>query len=312
MPSEASKTHPSRPDGATRAPLNPAGRGFEKIYYASRDSLKLYARHYPAPSSSRRPAVCVPGITRNSRDFHRLAIALSTHETQPRPVYTIDLRGRGQSDHDPDPANYAVGVELLDVLDFLTSRSLARVGLIGTSRGGLIAMVMAAVEPTALGAVVLNDIGPVIEIDGLSRIAGYVGKMPQPHSWPDAARLVKDLNARQFPRIADAEWLEIAKQLFNEKNGRPIVGYDPQLAKSLSVLTGPPPSLWPQFDALKALPVLVLRGENSDLLSPATVEEMRRRHPRLTAHTVRWEGHAPFLRDDHTIETIATFLSHAD
>ncbi|MBX9926931.1 MAG: alpha/beta hydrolase [Hyphomicrobiaceae bacterium] len=289
-----------------------AALGFEEIYYTSRDGLQLYARHYPAPGSLRRPAVCIPGITRNSRDFHSIAVALSTDETRARPVYTIDLRGRGKSDHDTEAANYTVGVELLDVLDFLTSRSLSRVGLIGTSRGGLIAMVMAAVEPTALGAVVLNDIGPAIEIDGLSRIAGYVGKMPQPHSWSDAARLVKDLNARQFPRITDAEWLEIAKQLFNEKEGRPVSGYDPKLAKSLSVLSGPPPTLWPQFEALKGLPVMVLRGENSDLLSTNTVEEMRRRHPRITAHTVRWEGHAPLLRDDHTVDAVAAFLAGAD
>jgi pimeloyl-ACP methyl ester carboxylesterase len=285
---------------------------FEDIYFTSRDGLQLYARHYPAPASHRRPVVCLPGITRNSRDFHVLASALSSHPDTARPVYALDLRGRGRSEHDADGKSYAVPVEMLDVLDFLTLRSLSGVALVGTSRGGLIAMVMAAAEPTALGAVVLNDIGPVLEVDGLARISGYVGRTPLPHSWADATRLVKDLNARQFPRVDDKEWGEIARQLFNENDGKPVPGYDPKIAASMSVLTGAPPALWPQFEALKRVPLMVLRGENSDILSAATVEEMRRRHPRITAHTVRWEGHAPWLRDAHTIDAVASFIASCD
>lgn len=285
---------------------------FEDIYYTSRDGLQLYARHYPAPRSTRRPVICLPGITRNARDFDIIASALANDPVRPRPVYALDMRGRGRSEHDPDSKNYAVPVEMMDVLDFITLRSLVGAAILGTSRGGLIAMVMASAEPNAIGAVVMNDIGPVIDLDGLTRIAGYVGRTPFPHSWSDAARLVKDLNARQFPRVTDVEWLEIARQFFNEKDGKPVPGYDPKLSASLSVLSGPPPALWPQFEALKHVPVMVLRGENSDLLSSKTVDEMRRRHPRITAHTVRWEGHAPLLRDAHTIDVIAKFLADCD
>jgi pimeloyl-ACP methyl ester carboxylesterase len=285
---------------------------FEEITFTARDGLRLYARHYKAPGSTLRPVVCLAGITRNSRDFHVIASALSTDPIRPRPVYTIDTRGRGKSAHDPDWKKYIVPIEMLDVIDFLTLRSLADVALLATSRGGIISMVMGAAQPSAIGCVILNDIGPVIEMDGLSRIAGYIGRIPHPHSWADAGRIVRDMNQKQFPRITDAEWVEIAHQLFNDADGKPAPGYDPKLSHSLSVLDGPPPALWAQFESLKRVPVMVLRGENSDILSAATVEEMRRRHPRLTAHTVRWEGHAPWLRDAHTINEVATFLTTAD
>ena len=120
------------------------------------------------------------------------------------------------------------------------------------------------------------------------------------------------MNQKQFTRITDAEWVEISRQFFNEADGKPAPGYDPKLSNSLSVLDGPPPELWKQFEALKRVPLMVLRGENSDLLSAATVEEMRRRHPNITAHTVRWEGHAPFLRDAHTIAEVSAFLAACD
>ena len=289
-----------------------ANAGFEEIVFTARDGLRLYARHYPSPGSTRRPVVCLAGITRNSRDFHVIATALSTDPIGPRAVYTIDTRGRGNSAHDPDWKNYAVPIEMLDVLDFLILRSLSDVAVIGTSRGGIISMVMAAAQPSAIGCVVLNDIGPVVETDGLARIAGYIGRTPLPHSWPDAARMVRDMNKHQFPRVSEAEWGEVARQFFNEANGRPAPGYDPKLSNSLSVLDGPMPALWPQFEAMKRVPLMVLRGENSDILSAATVEEMRARHPQITAHTVRWEGHAPLLRDAHTINEVSGFLAGAD
>jgi pimeloyl-ACP methyl ester carboxylesterase len=287
---------------------------FEDIYFTARDGLRLYARRYRArlPSPTRRPVLCLAGLTRNSRDFHDLAIALASHAETPRDVYTLDTRGRGLSDHDPEWRNYAVPIEMLDALDLLTREELSDVGLVGTSRGGLIAMVMGAAQPSAIGAVVLNDIGPVLEREGLMRIAGYVGKMPAPTSWEDAGRLVGEVNARQFPDLSQARWIEIARQLFNEKDGRPVAGYDPLVARSLSVLDGPMPELWPQFAALNRVPVMVLRGENSDLLSAATVAEMQRRHPAVRTHTVPREGHAPWLADAASIGAVSAFLAATD
>ena len=293
--------------------MTAADTSFEDIYFTSRDGLRLHGRCYPAAGRSHgRPALCLPGLTRNGRDFHDLAVALSRHRVFPRTVYTFDYRGRGLSQSDPDWQNYTVPVEMLDVLDFMTVTGIADAAVIGTSRGGLIAILMAAAQPTAIGAVVLNDIGPVIEHDGLLRISGYVGRIPLPISWPDAARMMRDLNRRQFPHVPEAQWEELARQWYNERNGRPAPGYDQKLGNALSVLDGPLPALWPQFEALKRVPVLVLRGENSDVLAEATVEEMARRHPRLATVAVTGQGHAPLLKDEQTIEAVRHFLAAAD
>jgi pimeloyl-ACP methyl ester carboxylesterase len=285
---------------------------YREIYYTSRDGLRLYGRHFPAAfhdGVERRPLLCLPGLSRNGRDFNVVAEALSQHPTTPRDVYTLDYRGRGRSDYDPDWRNYAVPLEMLDVLDFLTLNGLTGVSVLGTSRGGLIAMVMAAFQPRSIGSVILNDIGPVIELKGLGRISAYVGRIPLPGSWREAGALVHDMGRRAFPEVSMDECIEIAKQWFNEHKGRPAPGYDPALANALSVLDGPVPALWPQFEALKRVPVLVLRGENSDILSAATVEEMRRRHPAFASHVVRAQGHAPLLRDAETIDVVARFLA---
>jgi len=288
-------------------------RTFEDITFAARDGLKLHVRRYPAmPETHARPLLCLPGLTRNGRDFQDLAMALSRHPSAARTVYTFDYRGRGLSEFDPDWKNYTVTIEMLDVLDFLTLAGLEHVAVIGTSRGGLITMLMAAVQPSSIGVALLNDIGPVIEHDGLVRISGYVGRVPLPISWPDAAKMVRDLNRRHFPDVPEQLWEEVAHQWYNERNGKPAPGYDLNLSKALSVLYGPLPELWPQFDALKRVPVMVLRGENSDVLSEATVDEMRRRHPALTSISVPGQGHAPLLKDHATIEAIRHFLVATD
>jgi pimeloyl-ACP methyl ester carboxylesterase len=287
---------------------------FEDIYYTARDGLRLHARSYPARGggSRARPVLCLAGLTRNGRDFHDLAVALSTRSSVPRSVYTLDYRGRGLSDFDPDWRNYAVQIEMLDVLDFITLTGLQDAALIGTSRGGLITMLIAAAQPTAIGAAVLNDIGPVIENDGLARISGYVGRVPLPISWADAGRMMRELNRRHFPEVSDAVWEDAARQWYNERNGKPAPGYDPNLGNALSVLDGPLPALWPQFEALKRVPLMVVRGENSDILTAETVDEMRRRHPAMATITVANQGHAPLLKDTASIEAIRHFLTAAD
>lgn len=289
------------------------GQTFEEMRFTTRDGLRLYARRYRARMDcNRRPVLCLAGLTRNSRDFHVMATVLAGHGQAPRDVYTLDTRGRGQSEHDKDWRNYSVPVEMLDALDFMTCCELVDVAVVGTSRGGLIAMVMAAAQPSAIGAVVLNDIGPVIETDGLLRIAGYVGRTPAPMSWEHAGQIAQELNRRQFPNVTAEGWREIARQWFNEKNGRPVPSYDPKLNRALSVLEGPMPQLWPQFGALRRLPAMVIRGANSDLLSAETVARMAERHPALVAHIVSGEGHAPLLHDTPTLEAIDAFLVSAD
>lgn len=286
---------------------------FTEIYFTTRDGLRLYGRRYRAHADcGRRPVLCLAGLTRNSRDFHVMAMALARHIEAPRDVYTLDTRGRGYSEHDKDWRNYSVPMEMLDALDLITCCELADVAVVGTSRGGLVAMVMAAAQPSAIGAVVLNDIGPVIETEGLLRIAGYVGRTPAPASWDHAGRIAQELNQRHFPDISMEGWQEISRQWFNEQNGRPIPSYDAKVARSLSVLDGPMPALWPQFGALARVPAMVIRGANSDLLSAKTVAEMAQRHPALVSHVVPGEGHAPLLHDTPTLTAITAFLTSAD
>ena len=295
--------------------MAPAAVLYSDIPFTARDGLRLYARRYPArdPNSpARRPVLCLPGLTRNGRDFHDVAVALSGMAGLARDVYTIDYRGRGLSDTDPDWRNYAVPIEMLDVADFITVQNLAGCAIIGTSRGGLIAMILAAAQPASFGPLVLNDIGPVIERSGLARISAYAGRIPLPGSWPEATKLVRDMNVRAFPSVPEDKWEQMARQWFNERQGRPAPGYDPKIGNSLSVLDGPVPALWPQFEALKSHPLMVLRGENSDILSAETVDEMRRRHPLFTDLVVKGQGHAPLLADKATISGISAFLDATD
>lgn len=298
---------------ATSLPPIPEHQNWRDIYYTARDGLRLYGRHYPAPGSRLRPVLCLAGLTRNSRDFHDLASVLSSPKRpNARHVYTLDYRGRGNSAYDPDWRNYQVINELLDVLDFMTLRELSDAAIVGTSRGGILAMVMAAVRPGNIGAVVLNDIGPVIERDGLLRIISYVGRVPLPATWAEAAELVRSLSHRQFPAVPDHMWESIARQLYGEEAGRPTHGYDQALNKTATILDGPLPELWPQFRALARVPVMVLRGETSDILSAETAARMQREHPDLSLLTVAGQGHAPLLRDQPSLTAIVDFLARAD
>lgn len=284
------------------------------ITYASFDDLKLYVRHYPAPDEKARSVICLPGLTRNARDFHKLASYLSTHAQKPRNVYCLDYRGRGRSQYDRNWRNYIPFIEMIDTLDFLTAQGLHRVGVVGTSRGGIIAMMMAAVRPTVMGPVVLNDIGPVIETRGLARIMGYVGRMPVPRSWPDAVMILREMNERAFPEFTETQWDEIAREVFDDRKGRPALAYDRRLARALGTidLSRSVPDLWPQFIALGQVPVLVIRGANSDVLSADTVEAMVERHPNLRSMIVPEQGHAPVLKEPEVIEAIAAFFAVND
>ena len=282
--------------------------------FSAHDGLRLYGRHYPAMGRSEGTVVCLAGLTRNSKDFHLLAGALSAYGIGPFDVYCLDFRGRGRSAHDPDWSNYTPYIDMLDTIDFLTVEGIHSAAFVGTSRGGIVTMLLAAFRPAAVAAAVLNDIGPVIETQGLARITGYVGLTPVPEDWDEAARLIRDMNRGFFPYVSDEDWLEIARQWFGERDGRPTAGYDPNLAKLFStadVAQGVPP-MWNQFAALNRVPTLAIRGALSDILSDETLKEMTERHPMLAAVTVEEEGHAPLLRDDQTIETIADFLHGAD
>jgi pimeloyl-ACP methyl ester carboxylesterase len=173
-------------------------------------------------------------------------------------------------------------------------------------------MALAAAQPNSIGAVVLNDIGPVIEREGLTRIMAYVGTIPLPRTWQEATELVAGMSRRAFPAVPEEQWAQVARQWFNEADGKPAPGYDPGLAQAFSVMDGPVPELWDLFAGLSHYPLLVLRGEKSDILSAATVEQMRARHRNFAAFTVPGQGHAPLLKDAESIGVIRRFLADVD
>jgi pimeloyl-ACP methyl ester carboxylesterase len=282
----------------------------QSVWFTTRDCLRLHAAYNAGGGRSALPALCLAGLTRNGRDFAALAEALSGD----RDVWRLDYRGRGLSDHDPDWRNYNPLIEVFDTLDFMTAQGLDRVALIGTSRGGILAMIMAAVRPTALGAVVLNDIGPVIEAAGLKRIASYVGRMQAPDTWSEAAAALERVNRAHFTSLGGDDWMQIARQWFNEKDGRPVQSYDPALARSFQAYASGAalPTLWPQYAALADIPLMAIRGENSDLLSEDTLREMKKRRPDLVTLVAPGEGHAPLLSDPAAIEAIRAFIRRAD
>lgn len=277
------------------------------IHFTSADGLALYGRDYPA-QSGKTPLLCLAGLTRNVRDFEPLARWLGGE----RRIITMDCRGRGRSDYAPDPATYRPDVELADALRLLDTLAIERVNVIGTSRGGIIAMIMAAQAPQRLNGVLLNDVGPVIEKASLHRIRSYLGKAVSFANWEEAAAALQR-NHPGFESLSAAEWLDYARRVFIERDGRISNDYDPRLAEAFptdeEIENAPSPDLWPLYDALRPLPVAVLRAEHSDLLSEATVAEMRRRHPLLAAHTIKGRGHVPFLDEPDAQAVIKTWLS---
>ena len=282
----------------------------ESRFYTSTDGLKLHIRDWGTPSSAL-PVVCLPGLTRNHIDFETVAERLSAT----RRVIAFDYRGRGLSDHDPDHTHYDLLVENADILTGLTSLNITQAIIIGTSRGGLHSMLFTLTRPTLMRGLVLNDIGPVIENEGLKRIRSYVGKVGRPTSWGDAVAIAKKVMSAHFTSLTENDWLAYAKGTFCETaSGKFELSYDAALMKGLEALDldKPFPTLWPQFDALKTIPVLTIRGEHSDLLSEATLGEMAQRHPRFSSLTVPGQGHAPLLRDEATLRRIEQFINEID
>jgi pimeloyl-ACP methyl ester carboxylesterase len=205
-------------------------------------------------------------------------------------------------------------VETGDVMTVMAALEAAPAIIVGTSRGGLIAMTMAATKPELLAGVVLNDVGPVVETEGVLRIKGYVGKLPQPASYQEGAELLRSLSGDQFPKLSAADWLAAAKRGWRQEGGRLVPTYDPALDHALESVTvdKPFPTLWPQFDAMAQVPLMVVRGANSDILSAATVTAMQARRPDMDLFVVADQGHAPLLAEPETIGAIAAFVAKCD
>ncbi len=280
------------------------------------DGLRLHYRDVGRGAAGALPVVCLPGLTRTTADFDVLAAHLAGGGAggPPRRVLSLDYRGRGGSDHDPHPENYSVPVEAGDVLAVLADAGVDGAVFVGTSRGGLIAMVLSGVRPGLVRGAVLNDIGPVLEPAGLARIRGYVGRLPPPETWEDAVRTIQGYAGAQFTGLSPEDWLHFAHTTYAARDGALAGRYDPALTESLKALdpAKPLPVLWDQFAGLAGAPLLVVRGANTDLLSEETTAEMLRRHPDAALFTVPGQGHAPLLHDPATLARIADFVHRCD
>jgi pimeloyl-ACP methyl ester carboxylesterase len=288
---------------------------FREIHFAAPDGLDLYARLYePDIKTDNLPLVCLPGLTRNSRDFHELALFLSQHPQTPRRVITFDYRGRGQSAYDPDWSHYNIGTEAGDVIAGLAHLQISRAIFLGTSRGGLITHIVAAFAPQLLAGVIFNDIGPEIAVEGLKQIAGYLNGVRQPQNWAEAADVQHHVHGSAFPALTQADWQRFARAVYREDNGIIRSDYDPNLLKTMEGVdySQKLPDLWTQFDLMKDLPLLVIRGENTKLLTQETVDEMTRRHTALQVFNVAGQGHAPLLETGRIPDLIAAFASGVD
>jgi len=250
------------------------------------------------------PVLCLAGLTRNKADFDPILPFADRCR-----LIRLDSRGRGASDHDPDWRNYTVLREALDALALLDHLGLDRVAIIGTSRGGLIAMALALHHRHRLTGVLLNDIGPVIEPGGLAVIKDYIGVRPPYAHYDEAATGLQRFYAASFPNVALPVWRTFAERLYRQEHDGLALRYDPALRDAVLGSVTPAADLWPLFDALAGLPVAVLHGENSDLLSAQTVARMTARHPGLIAATVKDRGHVPFLDEPESIAALTTFLS---
>src|SRR3954466_7152262 len=290
-----------------------AETGFAGRFITAPDGLRLHVRLYGKRGRGL-PIVCLPGLTRNGADFHQLAMALGADAGEPRLVITIDARGRGRSDRDPNPDNYSFPVELADVLAVITALEIGPAIFVGTSRGGILTMLLGAARPTAIAGAILNDIGPVIDVKGLVRIKGYAGKLPTPRSYEEGAEILRRLGDAQFPGLSPESWLRQAKQVWRQQDGAMMLAYDANLAKTLETIDveHASPTLWAQFDSLARVPLMVVHGANSDILSAATLDAMRERRLDIDILEVPNQGHAPLLVEPDVIARIAAFVTLCD
>ena len=252
------------------------------------------------------PLLCLPGLTRNGSDFNDLAAALAGSHR----LIRLTLRGRGASDRDPDWKNYNVAIEAQDVVAFLDHLALPQATIVGTSRGGLIAMVLAVTAKHRLAGVLLNDIGPELAPEGLANIFTYLGLPPRVRSFDEAARALRARMGDRFPGLSEARWRVLAERWFDAGPDGPVLNYDPRIRDALEAQSAQPAGdLWPLFDALSGVPVAVVRGANSDLLTAETVAGMRARRPDLIVAEVPNRGHVPFLDEPESLEALAALVA---
>ncbi|MGZ5031988.1 MAG: alpha/beta fold hydrolase [Usitatibacter sp.] len=284
---------------------------FVELTYRGEGGIALYARDYAGSGGAVHcPVVCIHGLTRNSADFEEVAPWIAALG---RRVIAVDIRGRGRSERDPDPRRYNPAVYAGDMLKLLDDAGIARAVFIGTSMGGIITMAIAGKRLRAIAAAVLNDVGPVISMTGLNRIAGYVGKGRPVESWDDAAAYMKSVNEAAFPDNSMKDWQVWARRAFREDDaGRLALDYDPKIASAVQGAKLRPTSLMAKLlyrRLARNRPTLLIRGGNSDLVGPEEAAYMRRIAPGLRYAEVPGVGHAPMLMEPAARAALSSFLA---
>lgn len=284
---------------------------FDEHRIATADGPKVYARDYSREGAHRLPVVCLHGLTRNSADFEAVAPRIAGLG---RRVVAIDARGRGKSENDPEPARYRPDVYVGDVLRVMDTLNVPRAVFLGTSMGGIMTMIAASVAPTRVASAILNDIGPVVDPKGVARIASYVGKSEPFDSWYDMTAAVRAVGNAAFPERDDAFWTTFTHRVAREReDGRIEFAYDPLIAQAFAGGSGgAPPDLMPLFRALAPVPVLVIRGETSDILSRGGIDAMLQVKPELEVAEVPNVGHAPTLEEIEAWDAIEAFLARVE
>jgi pimeloyl-ACP methyl ester carboxylesterase len=289
---------------AGRAPEPAPDTGFQPRWFRSQNDLLLYGRDY-GDGATGLPLLCLGGLTRNSKDFHDLALRHSPF----RRVVAPDYRGRGLSTRDPDWRNYRPETYVGDVLDFLTVLGVERAIVVGTSMGGLLAMGLAALRPALVAGVIINDIGPEIAGDGYRRILEYISTDRPQSDWPAAIVALRDM----FPTLAlptPAKWQRMAEATYRRgDDGLLHYDWDPALVRGLASDSSNLPDLWAYYRGLGSRPALVLRGALSDVLSKATFERMAHEKPDLVRVEVPGAGHVPSLDEPESEKAIDEFLA---
>jgi pimeloyl-ACP methyl ester carboxylesterase len=277
---------------------------YDDRYFTVGDGLKLHYRDYPG-SADRPPILCLPGLTRNAKDFADLA-----ERYAPRfRVIAPDFRGRGLSEYDPVPARYVPPTYAHDVIELMDQLAIPSAIFVGTSLGGLVTMLVAVMSPHLIAASVLNDIGPEIDDAGVERIKTYVGTNVRFKSWDQAAETAATNNAHAFENYTRDDWLRMVRRNCREDNGEIVFDYDQAIALPFNT---PAPSqpfdMWPLFAALAQKPLLVIRGAKSDLLSAEALEKMHAAAPNMKSAVVAGVGHAPVLNEPEAVAAIDSFL----
>jgi pimeloyl-ACP methyl ester carboxylesterase len=283
-----------------------AAKGYADRYFTVRDGLRLHYREYPG-SADKPPLLCLPGLTRNARDFAEFAERYSPGFR----VIALDFRGRAASDYDPVPARYHPMTYAGDVIELLDQLGIAQAIFVGTSLGGLTTMVVAAMAPRRIAAAIINDVGPDVNPAGIDRILSYVGNDVRFKSWDEAAATVAKNYGVKFDRFTHADWVAMVKRNCREENGEIRFDYDMAIAEPFKTV-GPTPAIdpWPFFIALGAKPLLIVRGEKSDLLTAETAEKMLAAAPGSKLAVIPGVGHAPELSEPEAVGAIDEFLSN--